>query len=306
MSRGMRWFVAAASAGLAFVFLWRASAPLILSYLSKRAACSQPCAEPTGCQPVSLELELARPWAKARTPYALWYRMRLLNQSCFPILVQADCFYDEESPGQGLDARQFSLTVRDSKGKDFVSEHYRADGYRADGTLDDVSKPYGTLAADVIPYQMDRTVRNRLLDEGRINGMGFITLAPGEFIVTQPAVLDPYSEVQHEVRFSDGGFGTSAGRFPAPAPLGAETPPPGFRVLNYYFPKPGRYTIVATYRDEELVSYDFPRYRRLPQSVGVFLSLADFFLGTDTTPDERWTDMKIDAVSKTLDFEVRP
>lgn len=300
MSRDFRRFIfilgilAALWASLRWV-----AAPAVRSYLSFSPPCSQPCPDARGCQPVALTLELARPRAKLGKRYPLWYKLKLVNQSCFELSIDGAGFF---AGGH----RILSLSILDSKGREVKEEYpWQTDMLeKKAGTFKMV--PYGVPYGPVSPYRCDMTEFRRLIALNRVSD-SYIELVPGETLTTQSFVLDPRREVMVEQRFPDGSRGTAGAWVPAPAPSWAEIPPPGFAPLgNYVFRTPGHYRMVAAYRSETSVWKGLPRFEALPRSVRRILGWIEHYLYLDVVPERGPIDLRIDAVSNAVDFEVRP
>lgn len=284
--------------GLAAAFRF-AAAPAVKSYLSYQATCSQPCPEGLGCQPLALTLELARPLAKLGRPYPLWYKVKLVNQSCFKINVNGAGFFMG-----GFST--LSLAVIDPQGNPVKEEYFR-DSSQTKAREPFKMAPYGVAFGSVSPYLRDMTEFNRLRALKRVDEHGFIELEPGETLATQSLVLAPHREAMIEQFYPDGRRGTATTRVSVPTPSWVETPLPGFDGLdNYVFHRPGRYSIFATYSGKPYGVRELPRLKALPRIFVRFLGWIEDYLEIEVVPESGSRDLRIEAVSNKIAFEVRP
>jgi len=215
-----------------------------------REPCAQPCRdlghEPVAglgpratrscvpkCAPLKLDLELSEPTTRTGKLYTLWYKITLTNVSCYDLSsINAEAFFSRIK-NLSVDLR---LEVRDPEGKEVVSADMPSVMARSE---------YGEVA----PYSIEHGAfrRFRAIPDLSMDDDGFVTMKPGAALVTAPSIIDPrkdgpiYSKWDGEIH--------SSGRTVVPVDLkGIPAPPSGFRILdNYFFKKPGRYTIRAIY-----------------------------------------------------------
>lgn len=277
--------------------------------LTKRAACSQPCQElglqvavpgkhkdspsiyrPL-CDPLRLDLELYRPVARLNTRYALWYRLRLTNGSCYEL--------------SRLDAEDFIASWE-------TSEMFNRKWGRSGLTI----HIWGPDGSEVSPgrfnpthrylYTFYREAYHRLQHSAHLTPDWSFGLNPGESIESVPSVLDPVEEVPAvDLKTGVHGYGYS----PVAAPKDAETPPTGFKILDgFVLSRPGKYRIQAAYEGDVDAQAIFPYSGREPDWVAwpmVALEKCGINLFPDPAPLISQT-YRVRAASEVREFQVGP
>lgn len=279
-----------------------------------RAPCAQPCRdlghEPVPglgprasrscvpkCAPLKLDLELAEPTTRTGKLYTLWYKVTLTNVSCYDLSsINAEAFFSRIK-NLSVDLR---LQVRDPEGKEVVSADMPSVMARSE---------YGEVA----PYSIEHGAfrRFRAIPDLSMDDDGFVTMKPGAALVTAPSVIDPrkdgpiYSKWDGEIH--------SSGRTVVPVDLkGILAPPPGLRILdNYFFKKPGRYTIRAiydhTYGSGITATPIYPYAGRVPEVLKKLLRLLRLI--GDKDDDRVFWDSEhypVRVESRAVAFEVKP
>lgn len=298
------------------------AAPLLLAYLSwTPPSCPQPCADlgekpftvfdeilkstetvyrPT-CPPLSLTLELARPSAKVGKRALVWYKVKIRNQCCLTLTTSLDHIY---FPAY---SNSLSIDVLDPDGREVQSEEDEPDNLFGKPGEPFKPMPYMVPYGSIHRYKMDLTGLNQLRAQKRVSPEGDIELAPGEELVTQGTLLDPYREVMVEMKGQDGGMGSGTGRISVPTPPGTEIPPKGFSPRgDFIFRRPGRYSVVASYKHSQGIQPIFPRVDALPRRIRRILHWIDYFMDIDVTPEDPFRILEHNAVSNKVEFEVSP
>lgn len=248
------------------------------AYLAYEPGCAAECIREGSCPKLELSLQVAETRVlKGSTP--LWYRVELTNPGCLKVPVDATPFYDDKTPFRAPFDSGFSLTLYDSTGRALVPRLPDSDEVRL--------------------YQVDTARVSRLFQDGTLDPNGRITLADGAKLVTAPSKLAPYRVQLQEVADGDS-RGTMLVRVTAPTPKDAKSPPAGYRALEGYALKPGRYHLVATYRAHVHRLRDYPRLSRLPAAV---VKLLHFL---DVAPQKLLDEVLVEATPARVEIEVRP
>jgi hypothetical protein len=262
-----------------------------------------------GCPFVTLKLELARPVARRNTPYALWHRVTLRNNSCFELgstwahdfLLNMDEW--EYTRQVGLPMQTLGFRVWGPDGREvprLLSQADDADRIRRG--WDEKSPPPRVPAPKrtMFLYDIDPDYKRWFKDTG-IDGDWFLgDLLPGKAIYTVPSVLHPKSRT---------GWLTMR----EPAPPGAETPPPGFKILDWFiFTQPGTYRIQAVFEKSDLgVSTIRPHRSKVPLWLYHVMAALDEMTGWGVNPlveGSFWHGgtYHVRVESNTLEFTVEP
>lgn len=194
--------------------------------------------EPTyrpACRPLELQLVLHRPVARRNSRYSLWYRAKIQNVSCYDL-----DWVDKNGFIYSLD--EFGLTSFHNEGLGF--RIWGPDGREVPQGNFEKSSDYAYLYGSDNAEISRRQAADKYFDSGDLpSGASFETVAstlePTRRVAT--ASFDPRS-------------GDSIHGFRPEAinpPPDAETPPPGFKVLDaFQLRQPGKYRIQATFEDD--------------------------------------------------------
>lgn len=177
-----------------------------------------------------MDFEVFRPIAKRNTRYTLWYRMKLTNQSCHEIwgLELNDLMFSQEQSG--------STRLTEGNALNFIV--WGPDGAEVKQGTFAKSRDY-----EFLYRPSDRELKAWQAETERTGRL----LLPGATFTSIPSQLAPLRQTTR-IDWTTGRH--SIGYEHIPPPPGAESPPPGFRVLDTYsFDKPGVYRIQALYSD---------------------------------------------------------
>ena len=231
-------------------------------YLRYIPSCSQPCkdlgmeldpkeSKPRDpvyrpkCNPLELRLELAKNEMKTNTPNALWYKLTLKNVSCLRLgNLEGAAFLTNERWGYYGVRYGYWIKFLDAKGVDSSApaKDGSSDFFMEDNDRDQFTK--------VIPYEDDRSGDGAILrnpDFGLDENWEF-HLDPGKSITTLGSKYGPHVIMRASAMTPDGWMqdgwsrtNVDMGKNRAPAA------PPGFRVYDAPFKKPGTYRLQAVF-----------------------------------------------------------
>lgn len=177
-----------------------------------------------------MDFEVFRPIAKRNTRYTLWYRIKLTNQSCHDVwgLELNDLMFSRDQVGLKSYSENDALNFR----------VWGPDGAEVKQGTFDKSRDYAFLYR---PSDKELEAWKAAVERtGRI-------LPPGATFTSIPSQLAPLRQTTR-IDWTTGRHGIGYEHI-APPP-GAESPPPGFRILDTFsFDKPGVYRIQALYSD---------------------------------------------------------
>lgn len=315
--------------GLVLVLAIAAAGPLLWARwaLTAQPSCDLPCQDPgqereigpdgkplnysAGLRPrcplVTLHLELARPVARRNTRYALWHRATLRNNSCFELggfkvsdfILSLDDWDAHSHSTMPLETMSFRVWGPD--GKEIPRQESGPDRLRRFAReWDGKTIPPQQQAPRIYLYSSDPAYK-RQFEHVRLNGNWDLEgLMPGKAIQTVPSVLSPESRWPMTFRL-------------IPRPADAETPPPGFKVLDWFiFTQPGKYLIQAVFEAPYLEARIIRPYNdRVPRRLYLLLEAFHELYGWGMTPLKAstfWSSnrYRVRAESQVLEFTVKP
>lgn len=222
--------------------------------------CDQPCQDGISCDPLELSFEVIPNNLRESNLESLWYRATIKNRSCreiTPISVEGllDSTELQEIAGP------FSITIRDASGREL--ERLPPPG--SDGGIAwDFGSAKGvdiSTQGTIHPYQPNFELIKQLRDSGKLSKLNYVSLNPGESFESITSLLRPYRIVATSARTEDGGFAHGYRWVRVENPPEFPMPPKGFIFLDRYkFPRPGRYTVTASYRGEVSLYPIFKRW----------------------------------------------
>ena len=254
------------------------------------------------CDPLKLDLELAKPETRVGKRYTLWYKISLKNVSCYEFHIKATSFAGT------LDRSMLPHEFRIWDPAGNKVENRRFSGGPTE---------YGA----VLPYRDDWAAWRRLRADPELetDENGYIKFKPGKTITTSSPILDPQIAGPYIDVVTHEGGETQIGTAPTYKKVtlkDAPPPPPGFSILDEFeFEKPGIYSIQVVFDHPHLSAKPVYPYadrtrRHIPGFVFTLLSFSRIFgieLHDQLYPRERHgSDYHIRAESKILSFEVKP
>lgn len=313
--------------GIVLVLALAAGGPLVWARwaLTAQPSCDLPCQDPgreveigavgkplndvyrPNCQLVTLHLELARPVARRNTRYALWHRATLRNNSCFELGgFEADDFilslddWDAHSHSS-LPLKTMSFRVWGPDGREIPRQESGHERFRRFAReWDGKSIPPQQNAPKTYLYANDPTFKQQFQNVRLDGNWGLVGLMPGQAIQTVPSVLSPESRWGMTFRL-------------IPTPSDAETPPPGFKILDWFtFTQPGKYRIQAVFEPLMLETRIIRPHRdRVPHRLRLLLEAFHEVYGWGMTPlkaSTYWSERRyhVRAESAILEFTVKP
>jgi hypothetical protein len=232
-------------------------------------ACAQPCKDldSADCRPFELSLSLADASVKTKTPYALWYKVGLLNRSCQNLETAGAAFASGD-----LNSPEIEIRITDSKGALIPLTpplSIKGNAFTPPG-----SKP------TVVPYMADNEESDKITARFKMDQFLRFVLRPGERIETAGVRWLP-----HTIEIGDVGGGSGFIRKPV-ANLPMPRQFPGYRAAGQ-FDKPGVYFVQAFFRDENArIGENRPQENRVPKLIrGIFNALLP--MGIDLFPATR-------------------
>lgn len=321
MKRLLLWAV-----GITVALALAAAGPLLWARwaLTAQPSCDLPCQDPGDepeigadgkpvnhvyrprCPLATLHLELARPVARRNTRYALWHRATLRNNSCFELGgFEVDDFIlnmDEWNSlyTSGLSMETLRIRVWGPDGKEIPRQENETDKFRRFAReWDGKTMPPAPKGPSTRLYDNDPEFK-RQFQHVRLDGSwGLEGLMPGKVIRTVPSILFPVSE--WGLRFKL-----------LPTPADAETPPPGFKVLDWFiFTQPGSYRIQAVFEAPSLEARTIRPYKdQVPRRLYYLLEAIHEMAGWGMTPLKAttfWSERRyhVRAESQVLEFTVK-